>query len=314
MTSSEFTDIMAKTRFKGVLVPAITPFDDRLEVDVPLFVKTCKWLLAQGANGLAVFGTTSEANSMSIPERKRALEALVAAGIDPAVLLPGTGQCSLPDAVDLTKHAVSLGCGGVLMLPPFYYKPVSVDGLEAFYSEVIERVGSADLGLWLYHIPQMTGVAIPYDLIERLIRRYPDTVLGIKDSSGDWPNTEGMLTRFPGFGIFPSSEGVLVKAMRLGAAGCITASGNINAAGIRSLVDHWQAPDADERQKPVAAVRDLFSKFPLIPAAKAVLATKLGQPGLAKVRPPLSQLTAEQTADLLAKLEGAGHAFKPAAF
>ena len=123
-----------------------------------------------------------------------------------------------------------------------------------------------------------------------------------------------MLTRFPGFGIFPSSEGVLVKAMRLGASGCITASGNINAAGIRNLVDHWQAPDADERQKPVAAVRDLFSKFPLIPAAKAVLAKKLAQPGLAKVRPPLTELTAEQTADLLAKLEGAGHAFKPAAF
>ncbi len=305
---------MAKTRFTGVLVPAITPFDAKFEVDTALFVKTCKWLLAQGANGLAVFGTTSEANSLSIPERKKALEALVASGIDPSLLLPGTGQCSLPDAVDLTKHAVSLGCGGVLMLPPFYYKPVSVEGLYAFYSEVIERVGSADLGLWLYHIPQMTGVGIPYDLIERLIKRYPDTVLGIKDSSGDWPNTEGMLTRFPGFGIFPSSEGVLVKAMRLGAAGCITASGNINAAGIRSLVDHWKDADADERQKPVAQIRDIFSKFPLIPAAKAVLAAKLGQPGLAAVRPPLVELTAEQKADLLAKLDAAGHAFAPANF
>ncbi len=305
---------MAKTRFKGVLVPAVTPFDDKLDIDTALFVKTCKWLLAQGATGLAVFGTTSEANSLSISERKRALEALIEAGIDPSLLLPGTGCSALPDTVELTKHAVSLGCGGVLMLPPFYYKPVSVDGLYAFYSEVIERVGSADLGLWLYHIPQMTGVAIPHDLIEMLIKRYPDTVLGIKDSSGDWPNTEAMLTRFPGFGIFPSSEGVLVKAMRLGASGCITASGNINAAGIRSLVDHWQAPDADERQKPVAMVRDVFSKFPLIPAAKAVLAHKLGQPGLAKVRPPLSQLTSEQTTDLLGKLDAAGLAFAPAAF
>jgi 4-hydroxy-tetrahydrodipicolinate synthase len=303
---------MAKTRFTGVLVPAITPFDAKLEVDAALFARTCRWLLAQGANGLAVFGTTSEANSLSIPERKKALEELVAAGIDPSVLLPGTGQCALPDAVDLTKHAVSLGCGGVLMLPPFYYKPVSVEGLYAFYSEVIQRVGSADLGLWLYHIPQMTGVGIPYDLIERLLKRYPETVLGIKDSSGDWPNTEGMLTRFPGFGIFPSSEGVLVKAMRLGAAGCITASGNINAAGIRSLVDRWKDADADERQKPVAQIRDLFSKFPLIPAAKAVLAAKLGLPGLAGVRPPLVELSAEQKADLLAKLDAAGHAFAPA--
>jgi len=305
---------MAKANFAGVLVPAITPFDARLEPDPALFLKTCHWLLAQGAHGLAVFGTTSEANSLSLSERKRLLEGLAAGGIDPTLLLPGTGQCALPDAVELTKHAVSLGCGGVLMLPPFYYKPVSVDGLFAFYSEVIERVGSQDLGLWLYHIPQMTGVGIPHDLIERLISRYPDTVLGIKDSSGDWANTEAMLNRFPGFRVFPSSEGVVLKALRLGAAGCITASGNINAAAIRNLIDNWQSPEAEELQKPVAEVRNIFSSYPLIPAAKAVLSTILAEPGLATLRPPLTPLTDAQTTELLGRLKDAGHAFAPATF
>ncbi|MFC4174014.1 dihydrodipicolinate synthase family protein [Microvirga sp. GCM10011540] len=305
---------MAKAAFAGVLVPAITPFDARLEPDSRLFLKTCRWLLAQGANGLAVFGTTSEANSLSLGERMELLEGLVEGGIDPSLLLPGTGQSALPDAVELTRHAVTLGCGGVLMLPPFYYKPVTEEGLFAFYSEVIERVGSSDLGLWLYHIPQMTGVGIPHGLIERLVKRYPDTVLGIKDSSGDWANTEAMLTRFPEFRIFPSSEGVLLKALRLGAAGCITASGNINAAAIRGLIDNWQSPEANELQKPVAEVRNIFSGYPLIPAAKAVLSTILAEPGLATLRPPLTPLTEAQTAELLAKLKDAGHAFAPAEF
>jgi 4-hydroxy-tetrahydrodipicolinate synthase len=200
------------------------------------------------------------------------------------------------------------------MLPPYYYKPVSVDGLFGFYSEVIERVGSSDLGLWLYHIPQMTGVGIPHDLIERLIKRYPDTVLGIKDSSGDWANTEAMLTRFPGFRIFPSSEGVLLKALRLGAAGCITASGNINAAAIRSLIDNWTAPEAETKQKSVAAIRDIFSSYPLIPAAKTVLAKALSEPGLATLRPPLTSLSDAQTDELMSRLKDAGHSFGPAKF
>lgn len=251
---------------------------------------------------------------MSVSERRRLLEGLVEGGIDPSLLLPGTGQPALPDTVELTRHAVSLGCGGVLMLPPFYYKPVSVDGLFAFYSEVIERVGSSELGLWLYHIPQMTGVGIPHELIERLIKRYPQTVLGIKDSSGDWSNTEAMLTRFPGFRIFPSSEGVLLKALRLGAAGCITASGNINAAAIRHLIDSWTSPEAEALQKPLADVRNIFSAYPLIPAAKAVLSATLGQPGLATLRPPLMPLTREQTSELLGSLEAAGHAFASAPF
>jgi 4-hydroxy-tetrahydrodipicolinate synthase len=293
--------------FSGLLVPAVTPFTDDLDIDHARFATVCRWLLGQGAHGLAAFGTTSEANSLSIPERRDALERLVAAGVPPQALLPGVGASALPDAVELTRHAVSLGCGGVLMLPPFYYKPVSDDGLFAFYAETIERVGSEDLGLWLYHIPQNTGVAITHSLIERLRARYPRTVLGIKDSSGDWANTQALIQQHPGFRVFPSSEGVLLNALRLGAAGCISASGNMNASGIRALFDGWQGPDAEALQASAAEIRAIVGSYTLIPAVKAVLAAGLGAPSLATLRPPLAPLDPAQRADLLQRLEAAGH-------
>ena len=303
---------MPATLFQGLLVPAITPFDASLAPDAKAFVDICRWLLADGAHGLAVFGTTSEANALSVGERMGLLEHLVLAGVDASVLLPGTGMCSLVDAVALTRHAVALGAGGVLMLPPFYYKPVGEDGLFAFYSEVIVRVGSSVLGLWLYHIPQNTGVGIPHGLIERLVARYPKTVLGIKDSSGNWENVETMLRAYPGFRVFPSSEGVLSKAMALGAVGCITASGNINARGIRALYDGAGSPNAADLQARVARVRDIVSGYPpLIPAVKTILAERLGRPGLARMRPPLVPLTGEQTSTLLGALDAAGHVIVP---
>ncbi|MCC5971126.1 MAG: dihydrodipicolinate synthase family protein [Pararhodobacter sp.] len=297
---------MAAKQFGGLLVPAITPFNTDLTPDSAAFVDTCKWLLANGAHGLAVFGTTSEANSLSLAERMALLEDLVAAGVPADVLMPGVGMPSLMDTITLSKHAVSLGCGGVLALPPFYYKPVSVDGLYAWYAAVIAGAGSADLGLWLYHIPQNTGVGIPHDLIERLIRDFPDTVLGIKDSSGDWSNTEAMLKRFSGFRIFPSSEGVLVKSHALGGVGCVTASGNINPAGIRALIDALGTPGAEALQEPVANVRAIFSSYPLIPAAKALLSAEMNDPRLATLRPPLDALPQSDLEALRARLAEAG--------
>lgn len=297
---------MAKTQFGGLLVPAITPFTESRQPDTGAFVSICKWLLDSGAHGLAVFGTTSEANSLTLAERMKLLEALVEAGVPGEKLMPGVGMCALDDTIALTRHAVGLGCGGVLSLPPFYYKPVSVDGLYAWYAGVIEAVGSDNLGLWLYHIPQMSGVAIPHELIERLIRDFPDTVIGIKDSSGDWPNTEAILRNFPGFRVFPSSEGVLVKSHALGGVGCITASGNVNPAAIRRLIDALGTPEAEELQAQVAEIRGIFSEYPLIPAAKAVLASQLGDPRLATLRPPLTPLTTDDLQTLLGRLARAG--------
>ncbi|KPQ06313.1 MAG: 4-hydroxy-tetrahydrodipicolinate synthase [Rhodobacteraceae bacterium HLUCCA12] len=294
------------TQFSGLLVPAITPFTADGDADTPAFVGFCRWLLAQGAHGLAVFGTTSEGTSLTVAERMTLLDALVEGGIPPSVLMPGVGSPAMGDTVALTRHAVALGCGGVLSLPPYYYKPASEDGLYAWYAGVIERVGSAALGLWLYHIPQMSGVGIPLSLIERLIAEFPQTVPGIKDSSGDWANTEAMLKAFPGFRVFPSSESVLLKATGLGAAGCITATGNINPHGIRALYDGRETAQADELQQQAATIRAILSDYPLIQGCKAVLSAELDDPRLAPLRPPLTPLPADKETDLRNRLDAAG--------
>ena len=164
----------------------------------------------------------------------------------PAKLMPGTGSCSLADAIVLTKHAVDLGCGGVLMLPPFYYKAPSEEGLFRFFAEVIEEVDDDELKVYLYHIPPVAQVGFSLPLIGRLIKEFPKTVVGLKDSSGDWSNTAAILETYPGFEVFPGSEVFLLDGLKNGAAGCISATCNVSAAAIRNVYDNWKGPDAAE--------------------------------------------------------------------
>ncbi len=182
-------------RICGVLAPVVTPFKADLAPDSKRFIAHCKWLLSQNC-GLAAFGTNSEANSLSMEERLDLLDELVAAGIDPARMMPGTGCCSIMETVKLTKQAVGNGCAGVLMLPPFYYKDVSEEGLYRYFSEVVQRVGDARLKIYLYHIPPVAVVGITPRLVERLLAAYPDAIAGMKDSSGDWNNTKTFLDAF----------------------------------------------------------------------------------------------------------------------
>jgi 4-hydroxy-tetrahydrodipicolinate synthase len=219
--------------------------------------------------------------------------------------MPGTGACSIIDASVLTAHAVNHGCGGVLMLPPFYYKAVDTEGLFATYSEVIHRVGDDRLRVYLYHIPPVAQVPIGLDLIERLVVAYPDTVVGLKDSSGDWDNTKAILDRFPGFSTFAGSEGFLLDTLRNGGAGCITASGNANPAGIRKVYSAWQADSAtaDTLQSRISEIRTTLQSYPMIPALKAMTAEFTGQPNWALTRPPLMPLSDKQATALLSDLD-----------
>lgn len=292
------------TRLRGVFSPVITPFAADLSPDADKLVRHCRWLLSQDV-GLAVFGTNSEANSMSVGEKKALLDALVEAGVPGNRMMPGTGCCALSDSVELTRHAVRHGAGGVLMLPPFYYKGVSDDGLFASYSEIIERVGDDRLRIYLYHIPQVSQVPITMSLIERLLKAYPGVIAGIKDSSGDWENTKTMLDRFQpqGFDVFAGSESFLLANMRGGGAGCITATGNVNPGAISQLYRTWEQADADAQQKALDAVRGTFAKFPMIPALKAAVAHFADDAGYANVRPPLVKLNAQQNSELLAALK-----------
>ncbi|HEX7718309.1 MAG TPA: dihydrodipicolinate synthase family protein, partial [Woeseiaceae bacterium] len=224
--------VAASERFSGVLAPVITPFGPGLAADAERLARQCRWLLSQGV-GLAVFGTNSEANSLSVGEKSDLLQRLIESGIDAGRMMPGTGACAISDAVELTRQAVRCGCGGVLMLPPFYYKGVSDEGLFRYYAEVIERVGSTELRIYLYHIPPVAQVGLSIKLIERLLSTYPQVIAGIKDSSGDWDNTSALLNEdWDDFRVFAGSETFLLRTMRAGGAGCISATANINPAAI----------------------------------------------------------------------------------
>ena len=296
--------IAEPTVFHGALVPVLTPFSHALEPDAKRFTRFCQWLLEQGASGLAVFGTTSEANSLGLGERMSLLQALVEAGVPAERLLPGTGTCALPDSVELTRHALNCGCAGVLMLPPFYYKHVSDEGLYAGYSELIQRLGDNRLKLYLYHIPQISQAPLSLNLIGRLAKAYPQTVVGIKDSSGNWDNTLTLLQEYPQLAIFPSSESRLLDTLRLGGAGCISATANINVYQISQLVDRWQTEAAAELQQAASQVRAILEAYPLIPALKEIMAYYSDDPGWRTLRPPLINLAAEQSAALLETLQG----------
>jgi 4-hydroxy-tetrahydrodipicolinate synthase len=255
-----------------------------------------------------VFGTNSEANSLSVEERMVLLETLVQEGVPPEKLMPGTGCCALTDSVRLTAHATALGCAGVLMLPPFYYKGVSEEGLYRNFAEVIERVGDSRLQLYLYHIPPVSQVPITLPLIERLLKKFPGTVAGVKDSSGDWNNTKAMLDAFAksGFDVFAGSEVFLLDNMRSGGKGCITATGNINPSAINQVFQGWQGANADRMQKEITATRNVVQKYPMMAALKAVIAHFAQDPDWATLRPPLVELTPAQSKSLIAELQARG--------
>jgi 4-hydroxy-tetrahydrodipicolinate synthase len=289
----------------GVLSPVVTPFKEDLTPDPDRYVRHCRWLLSQNC-GLAVFGTNSEANSLSVGERKMLLEHLIANGLPGSRMMPGTGCCSITDTVELTRHAVEQGAAGVLMLPPFYYKGVSDEGLFRHFSEVIQRVGDSRLKIYVYHIPPVAQVPITLTLIERLLKEYAGTVVGVKDSSGDWSNTKAMLDAFPGFRVFAGSETFLLQNMRNGGAGCISATANVNPGRIHNLYANWQTPEADKLQAELDAVRAVHQKLPMIAALKATVAEFSGDAGWSRLRPPLVELDAAQASALAAELRTLG--------
>ncbi|MCB0061330.1 MAG: dihydrodipicolinate synthase family protein [Caldilineaceae bacterium] len=291
----------AKERLRGIFAPTLTPVHSDLTPDVGRWIDHSRRLLAGGCHGLCPFGTTSEANSFGVDERIDMLDQLVEAGIPPHVLMPGTGCCALTDTVRLTAHSVRLGCAGVLMLPPFYYKGVSDDGLFRSYSEVIERVGDHRLRIYLYHIPPISQVGISLRLIDRLVAAYPATVVGIKDSSGDWNNLQALLEEFPGFGTFTGNEKFLLKTLQGGGAGTINAVANVMPEPQRTLYEQWQLPEALAMQQEIDRLRTAMQGFPTIAALKQIIAVTRNDPSWLNLRPPLTMLTPAEVDELLNK-------------
>jgi 4-hydroxy-tetrahydrodipicolinate synthase len=311
MTTSPGAPSARSERIAGVLSPVLTPFDADLRPDAKRFVRHCRWLLDNDV-GLAVFGTNSEANSLGVDERIELLDTLIDSGIDARRLMPGTGCCAFTDTVRLTRHAVARGCAGVLMLPPFYYKGVADEGLYRAFAEVIERVGDRRLNVYLYHIPPVAHVGIGHALIERLLKSYPESIAGIKDSSGDWSNTKAMLERFApsGFDVFVGSETFLLANMRNGGRGCISATANVNPAAIARLYREWRSDRAEDLQARCDVVRKTFAAYPMIAAMKRAAAHCSDDEAWARVRPPLVELDAADSRKLVGELEAIGFAME----
>ena len=318
----ETRNLPPSDRIRGVLAPVVTPFKADLSPDPQRFIAHCQWLLSQNC-GLAPFGTTSEANSMSTSERISLLDALIAGGINPSCMMPGTGCCSITETVELTAHAIRHGCAGVLMLPPFYYKSVSEEGLYRYFSEVVQRLGDARLRIYLYHIPPVAIVGVSVKLVERLLKAYPTAIAGMKDSSGDWNNTKTFLDAFAvragraisSFDVFVGSESFLLANMRNGGVGTISATANVNPAAIHELYTVASTVsvnvDLESQQTRLNVVREVFSnpKFPsMIAALKQSIAIYANDPEWARVRPPLVELTTEQAKLLAAELKAVGFA------
>jgi 4-hydroxy-tetrahydrodipicolinate synthase len=289
---------------EGVLAAVLTPMDDGLAPDHPAFSAHCHRLLAAGCHGLSVFGTTGEANSLSVGERLAALEALLEGGVPANVLLPGTGSCALTDTVSLSRAALEVGTAGVLVLPPFYYKGVGDDGLFRFFAEVIERIGDERLRVYLYHIPQMTGVELGMSLISHLIDAYPDMIAGTKDSSGDRERIETLCREFPGFSVLAGTETLLLETLRNGGKGCISATVNVTSRLARQVYDAHASGrhDAQALQERLSALRASIETYPMIPALKALMAELARDEEWRNLRPPLSGLYEEQRKKLLAEV------------
>lgn len=285
----------------GVFAAALTPLDADRAPDFAAMVAHCRWLLNHGCDGLGVLGTTGEANAFTREERIAILEALVGAGIPADVLLPGTGCCALPDTVALCRAAVDLGAPGVLVLPPFYYKNVSDDGLFAAFAEIVEQVGDDRLHVYLYHFPQMSGIPLGLALIERLLKAYPDSFAGIKDSSGDLDNMLRTIRAFPGFAVFSGSDAFLLAVLQAGGAGCITAVGNIAAfaaAEVQAAFRRGDSAAAERAQERLGRVRRIIAGYPMTAALKEIMAAHSGNDGWRRIRPPLSPLGPAEVAAL----------------
>jgi 4-hydroxy-tetrahydrodipicolinate synthase len=299
-----------KSRLHGIWSASLTPLRPDLSIDLPLLIEHCRWQLARGCHGIALFGTTGEGTSFGVGERKAALEAVIAAGIPAATLMVGSGCAAFTDTVELSKHAVKQGCPGVLTLPPFFFKGLGEEGLFRCFAELVERVGDARLRVYLYNIPQLSAVKFPVKVIERLLKAFPIAIAGLKDSSGDWTSTKEYLDAFPGWGLFTGWDPHLREVVRLGGAGTISGMPNINMAGLRALYDNRTKPEGVDLEATATTLIKLVDAAPPTAGLRAVLAHYTGKESWLIRRPPLEQ-NREQENAVVAAVRATGFKLPP---
>lgn len=287
----------------GVIAATPTPLRADLTIDLDRLIGHCRWLLGDGGcDAVNLLGTTGEATSFSVEQRIAAMRAIARSGLPLERIMVGSGASALHDAVALTCTARDLGFAGALLLPPFYYKGLDAESLAGYVGAVIAGCGASDLAIYLYHIPQNTGVPFGPEVVRRLLDMFPGTVVGLKDSSGDIAFSRALAAQFPGFAVFPSSEGSLTEARGAGFAGCISATTNITG---RLSQTAWSQPGSEAGRGAAAAasaIRETLAAFPLVASVKSALAGMTGDAAWERLAPPLRPLSAGEREALFARL------------
>jgi 4-hydroxy-tetrahydrodipicolinate synthase len=283
----------------GAWAANLTPLNDDLSIDTGAYVAHIRWLLGRGCAGVAALGTTGEANSFSLDERLQVIRTLGKSGIASDRVIVGTGCCAAPDTVALTRAVLDAGFTTVLMLPPFYYKGVSDEGLFRSYAQLIETIDDPRLRIFVYDIPQQTGHKMSLDFLSRLYTAFKGTIVGVKNSSGDWPAMEAACRELPGFKVFAGTEQFLLPTLRAGGPGCISATANVTSGKLAEIVAQWQTDRADALQDAATKTRLMLQKFPAVPALKEIMAQATGRAQWRRLRPPLTNLGAADVAKLI---------------
>ena len=287
---------MPETRLRGVIAAIATPIEETGKPDSARATRLARYLLDNGCDGLNVLGTTGEATSFSVEERKRVMSAYRDAGLPMDRMMVGTGAAATTDALALTKHAAELGFAGALLLPPFYYKAVPDDGLVAYVEAIVQATAAKPIPIYLYHFPQQSGLHWHVKLVNRLLETFVGRIVGLKDSSGDMAYAREAAAIAPSFNVFPSTEAVLLEARSGAFAGCISATANLNAD---LCARAWSEGDQTALDAAVT-IRKLFDGKPLVSGVKALLGHIHADPALTRVKPPLAPFSAADRAAAIA--------------
>jgi 4-hydroxy-tetrahydrodipicolinate synthase len=295
-TINRLGDTMPERTLAGVIAAVATPVEANGSPDLTRATRLARFLLDNGCDGLNVLGTTGEATSFSLDERKRVMDACRAAGLPLDRMMVGTGAAATADAAALTQYAADLGFAGALVLPPFYYKGVPDDGLVAYIDSIVQATASKPIPIYLYHYPQLSGLHWHVALVKRLLETFGPRIVGLKDSSGDMAYARDAAAISKSFRVFPSTEAVLLDARSGAFAGCISATANLNADLCQRA---WGKGDRTALDAAVT-IRKLFDGKPLVSGVISLLSHIHGDPALARVKPPLAPFSAADRASVVA--------------
>ena len=292
----------------GVYTASLTPLTASFEPNLPALVRHAQWLLESGSDGVALLGSTGEANSLTLEQRLSIIEQ-TARELPPDCLMLGTGSCALQDSVRLTKASVDAGVFSVLVIPPFYYKPQSDESVLRFYSELISSVDEPRLRIIFYNFPKLSGYNFSVKILQELKHRFGDIAAGIKDSSGEWKNMLGIVQNIPDFMVYTGTETFLLDILKKGGAGCITATANLIAPECQRVYQAWKNNKqkvAEQAQINLTDLRKTLENYPFVSELKSLFASKTNTKEWENMLPPFAPILDKQVEELTEQIKGLG--------